>query len=143
MSLHVLIGPILTSICITRTKVCTYIVYLYTYYIYCTTGLTPTIPVRLIPPSPELPFMGRVEVQYNDTWGTVCDDFFSTDDGRVVCEMLDFKSVSCVSHEATFGEGSGDSFPLYSLFLCKISGVLNLGKFVKAEVIMCMWLLHS
>ena len=74
---------------------------------YTAVGAVPTVPVRLVPPSPELPFMGRVEVQYNGTWGTVCDDSFSTSEARVVCEMLNYTSVTCFASRARFGRGSG------------------------------------
>ena len=43
--------------------------------------------VRLLDRSPR---RGHVEILRNSVWGTVCDDFFTTIDARVVCNMLGF-----------------------------------------------------
>ncbi|XP_072048684.1 scavenger receptor cysteine-rich domain-containing protein DMBT1-like [Amphiura filiformis] len=52
---------------------------------------------------------GRVEVFYNDTWGTVCDDLWDNDDAMVVCRQLGFpSSVAQSVGNASFGVGVGE-----------------------------------
>eukprot|EP00057_Strongylocentrotus_purpuratus_P012219 XP_011666693.1 PREDICTED: deleted in malignant brain tumors 1 protein-like [Strongylocentrotus purpuratus] len=49
---------------------------------------------------------GRVEVNYQGSWGTICDNSWDINDATVICRMLGYPGVSSAS--VSFGEGTGD-----------------------------------
>ncbi|XP_041464645.1 deleted in malignant brain tumors 1 protein-like isoform X2 [Lytechinus variegatus] len=53
---------------------------------------------------------GRVEIYFNDQWGTVCDDRWDDLDARVVCRQLGYSVDAVASSGATYGQGTG---PIY------------------------------
>eukprot|EP00057_Strongylocentrotus_purpuratus_P007134 XP_011661608.1 PREDICTED: deleted in malignant brain tumors 1 protein-like [Strongylocentrotus purpuratus] len=65
----------------------------------------PDLQVRLV--GGQTALEGRVEVFFNGSWGTVCDDSWDLNDARVVCRMLGFQTAVLASTNAGYGEGSG------------------------------------
>lgn len=52
-------------------------------------------------------YEGRLEVFYNNEWGTVCDDDFSIEAAHVACRELGFLGAVAWSPSAKFGQGEG------------------------------------
>lgn len=56
---------------------------------------------------------GRVEIQHNGVWGTVCDDGWSQADAQIVCNQLGFLGTASATQGGQFGLGEG------TVFLCE------------------------
>ena len=66
----------------------TYIVYI---HIVCTAFDGGTTPIRLVINGSIISENnGTVEIFYNGTWGTVCDDYWGFTEAEVACHMLGF-----------------------------------------------------
>uniref|UniRef100_A0AAZ1XL81 SRCR domain-containing protein n=1 Tax=Oreochromis aureus TaxID=47969 RepID=A0AAZ1XL81_OREAU len=72
----------------------------------CVTRFSLKGPIRLTG-SGSTQCSGRVEVYHNNSWGTVCDDGWDSNDAEVVCRQLNCGSALEVPQSAHFGAGTG------------------------------------
>ena len=63
-------------------------------------------------------YEGRVEVFYNNAWGTVCDDDFDIRGANVICRMLGYPGAISAEGNATFGQGDPNSAILLDDLWC-------------------------
>ena len=74
-----------------------------------------------------------MEIYYNHTWGTVCDDYWDINDAHVVCRQLGFHAALSAYGIARYGQATtsillddidclGNEL---SLLTCQHSGIRN------------------
>lgn len=56
---------------------------------------------------------GRVEVYYNGTWGTICDDDFNIHAAQVVCRELGYLEAVSWLPSSKYGKGEGVFYLFY------------------------------
>ena len=82
-------------------------------------------PVRLVGGSGR--HEGRVEVFFNNSWGTVCDDYWGFSDAKVVCKQLGYPGALSAQGGAAFGQGSSSEKvcrrAIYFMQFCRGCGV--------------------
>ena len=75
-------------------------------FLYESAGNASTVKVRLSGKYPT-PNQGRVEVNYNGTWGTVCGYNWDKQDSDVVCRMLGYSKTLMVKPIVDFDQWRG------------------------------------
>ncbi|XP_052262075.1 uncharacterized protein LOC127865958 isoform X2 [Dreissena polymorpha] len=68
----------------------------------------PETPLRLVGGNT---YSGIIEIEYNNTWGTICDREFDDNDAKVICRMKGYNTESLiVLRNGFYGHGNGSVF---------------------------------
>ena len=49
---------------------------------------------------------GRLDIYYNDEWGSICDDKFDRNDAKVACRHLGFLYAAGIIQDESFARGT-------------------------------------
>lgn len=79
-------------------------------------------------------YSGRVELRYNGSWGTVCDNDWDINDASVICRMFGFANASFAFRGVNIGRGTGKIW--FDDFRCTGSeaSIWNCTKIVTNEI---------
>ena len=75
-----------------------------------------TVPVRLVGGNSSLD--GRVEILKGGVWGTVCDYYFSTLEGSVICRQLGYYGASATYNYAFYPPATNNTPIATSYVFC-------------------------
>ena len=86
-------------------------IYLFILFILDDASSVANVILRLVNGS--VPSEGRVEIFYNNTWGTICDDYWTLQDANVVCRQIGYEGATEALSNAFFGAGNGMYMYMY------------------------------
>lgn len=66
-------------------------IYLYTVLNFFSSVVCNDTEIRLVGGSDQ--YEGRIEICYNETWGTICDGLWSNNDANVACRQLGYAAT--------------------------------------------------